>query len=592
MAKKQKEENTNTRDYANVIKDKEAILRQYLREKDYAVKARQTKINNWIKNEEAYNGVTQRTLLTRSSLHVPVVFEGVQNMSSKLGARPDVKFDTIPEGDENAEEIMAHVVREDLDSSNFDLAFEQSKIECGIYGRTVFQVIPGNDRNRVELVDSLAYLISPIARDTRSALYQGRQFIYKTMEQIYAEADDMEYDMEEVQKLRDNKVPNESQSDNSSEASAKNLRMANMGLSNTTQFGSKVAEITEWVTYIKKGKKAVLHHLTVANDLYLLRCIPSSQMGLKRPNFVSYGTYARGITFWVPGVADIYRDPNLAIDVNVNQQIDNNTYRNFGMMFVKSSSGLKQSSIVPRPLGITSVECGPDESIQDSIWKPEVPEISDAMQTVNVIKGFADAASGLSANLASASKGGKLSVTQQAKLNAEVDAKIVAMRANVKAACEELFQLMGDLTADIMTTPRKVKIFGYKSLTIEGVTKRNFKGVKLVAKAVLPDDSQQNKAIKQKAKMDLYQIFKDDPKIPGQLAMRRSLAKSFGIEPDELESWFRQEDQPAAGSNDVTAAPAAPQNAPGQSSPPPTDATPLLSATGKGAQINVPKAIK
>src|ERR1017187_9820135 len=107
--------------YANVIKDKRKILKQYLTEKDYAIKVRQTKIQNWLKNEELYNGVTQRTLMTRSNLHLPIVFEGVNNASAKIGQVPELSFDTIPEGDENASDIMEHVVKEDFDSSQFDI---------------------------------------------------------------------------------------------------------------------------------------------------------------------------------------------------------------------------------------------------------------------------------------------------------------------------------------------------------------------------------------------------------------------------------------------------------------------------------------
>src|ERR1035437_3739841 len=221
--------------FKNTIENKKEILAQYLVEKDYAVKVRQTKVNNWLKNEESYNGVTQKTLLTRSKLHVPVLFEGVQNMSSKLGANPDVRFDTIPEGDENAAEIMKHVVKEDLDSSDWELLYDQSKTEAGIYGRTIYKVIPGNDKQGVELIDTLAYLISPIAKNTKDALYHGQQFIYKTIEEIEKEADKMEYDEEEIKKLKEQKVPNETQVSTSTETSAKNLRMAQMGLNNSTQ---------------------------------------------------------------------------------------------------------------------------------------------------------------------------------------------------------------------------------------------------------------------------------------------------------------------------------------------------------------------
>jgi len=574
--------------YAHVIKDKQKILKQYLKEKDAAVKVRQVKINNWLKNEEAYNGVQQKTLLTRSNLHVPIVFEGVQNASAKIGAAPDFKYDTIPEGDENSADIMKHVVAEDLKASDWESIYNDSKIECGIYGKTTYKVIPGNDANKVELVDSLAYLISPIAKNTKDALYQGQQFIYKTMEQLEEEKDEMEYDEEELKKLKENKVPNETQVDSTTEASLKNLRLADMGLANTTQYGSKVAELTEWVTYLKKGKKAVLHHLTVANDLYLLRCIPSEELGLKRPNYIQWGMFKRGITGVVwPSIADVYRDPNLAVDVSINQSIDNSTYRNFGMMFVASSSGLKQSSIVPRPLGITSVQCAPGEKVQDKAWQFTPPEIVDGLNMAQAIKGFADSASGMAPSMPQ--QKGKVSVTQQAKLNADVEQKIVVMKRNATNACEELYQLMADITQERLTKPRAVKVFGYKSLTIEDVTKKNFKNVKLVAKASAAEDSQQNKAIKQKAKIDLYQLFKDDPKIPGQVAMRRSVAKTFDIDPEEIESWFTEEEQPQP---EMPVAPIAPADTAQPDKAAPTDAKPLLSATGAGAQAQVPPMIK
>jgi hypothetical protein len=575
--------------FKNTIENKKDVIIQYQREKDYAIKVRQTKIGNWLKNEESYNGVTQKTLLTRSNLHVPVVFEGVQNMSSKLGANPDVRFDTIPEGDENAAEIMKHVVKEDLDASDWELLYDQSKTEAGIYGRAIYKVIPGNDKQSVELVDTLAYLISPIAKNTKDALYQGQQFIYKTIEQIEEEADKMEYDEEEVKKLKEQKVPNETEVSSSTEMSAKNLRMAQMGLNNSTQYGSKVAEITEWWTYLsdKKEEKSELYRLTVANDLYLLACVKASKSGLKRPPFISWGTYTRGITFWCPSVADVYRDPNLAIDVNINQAIDNNTYRNFGMMFVASSSGLKQSSIVPRPLGVTSVQCAPNETVQSKVWQFTPPEITSALTTMQTVKGFADSASGMSPNIQP--KAGKISVTMQSKLNAEVEAKVIVMKRNATLACQEMYQLMADITKDKLTKPRKVKIFGYKNLTLNDVTKKNFENVILVAKASPAEDSQQNKAIKQKAALDMYTVFKDDPKIPGQLALRRGLAKTFDVDPDQIEAIFTQEQAPKPEQG-TTVAPTPDTTAPGAA--PSTDASPLLGAMQKGAQAEVPNGIK
>ena len=109
------------------IKNKE-ILDQYLEEKLFAVKVRQNKIQNWLSNEESYNGVIKKTLLTRSNLHIPKVFEGVQMMSSRLGMLPEFDSDVKPEGDDNAKELMKGLFDHDSAKSMLDRIFNESKM--------------------------------------------------------------------------------------------------------------------------------------------------------------------------------------------------------------------------------------------------------------------------------------------------------------------------------------------------------------------------------------------------------------------------------------------------------------------------------
>ena len=586
---------------AGVKVDKRKVLDQYLKEKLAAMRVRQVKINNWIRNEELYNGVTQKTLMTRSNLHVPKVFESVHTMSSRIGKAPDCEYDTKPEGDKNAADIMKHLFREDAQICGWKLTFENSKIECGIYGRGIFKMIPGNERNRWELVDTLAYLISPIAKNCQDALYQGQQFIYKTMAQIEEDANqpDSGYEMEEVKRLKDQKVPAESQSDTSSEASTKNIRLANMGLANVTQYGSKVAEITEWYTYINQDdadqSTKIPYVLTVANDAYLLRAIPLEQAGLPRFPFASYGIFTRGITFWAPAVADVARDPNLGINLTMNQIMDNNTYRNFSMLFVSSDSGLKQSSLVPRPLGVTAVTTQPGQNVKDKVWQMEVAEIGSAASVMQIINSFTDSALGLGSGVTPGQKG-KQSVTQQAAIQAQNQMKLDTVIENVCDCCRELYQLYADCATMNFTVPRTVKIFGEKQLTIENVTKKNFitvdadgknKKIEFIAKAIPSETTQENKAIKQKARIQLFELLKDDPKVPGQTALRRDLAKQFDIPASVLDTFFEEDTTPTAPQ------PGAQPDQEGSTAPIPTNpASPLLGQTQQAAQAQVPPTIK
>lgn len=566
----------------NTPTDRFKRLEKYRKEKTAAVKARQVRVDNWIQNERLYNGQPTLTLLTRSNLHVPKVFEAVQTTSSKIGQMPTVEYDTKPEGDENASELQEALWNEDVKASLGEDLWSNSKIEAGLYGRAVYKLVPSNGGNKIDVVDTLSYLINPTARSTRDALYQGQQFIYRTIDQLEEEAELFGYDKDELQKLKDAKAATETDINASQERSIKDLRLSYMGYANVTQLGEKMVELTEWYTIIDK----VPHVQTVANDVYELRCLPLKEVGLPRAPFVSWAVYPRAVAFWTPSTADIVRDPNLAIDVATNQLIDNNTYRNFGMMFVSSASGLKQSSIVPRPLGITSVAVG-DKSIKDTVWQFTPPEIASADRTILMLNSMADMAIGISG--APLGSKGKISVTQQAAMAALVESKTNLIKQNAVRAWGELAQLHADTIKMNLTKPRKVKVYGNKHLTVEGVTRKNFKDVELIATAKSPENSQENKAIKQKAKATLYEMFKDDPKIPGQRFLREDVSKEFGMTPTDIDKLFTEEKPPQI---DMPAAPGA-QPQPQQPQPLPTnpDHTPVSDNATHSAAV-VPPAIR
>ena len=569
-------------------KKKEKYLKKFTSEKVSAIKARQVRINNWIQNEQLYNGAVTSSLITRSNLHVPKVFEVVQTTSSKLGQMPEVEYDIKPEGDENATEIMKALYDYDMARSDADSIAQNSKIEAGLYGRAVYKLLPSNKGCRLELIDTMSFLINPTATSTKNAIYCGQQFIYKTMEQIEQDAEEFDYDMDEVQLLKDYKEPNETSANYSQEKSLKDLRLTYLGYANTTQLGAKMVEVNEWYTIIEKK----WHVMTVANDRYVLRCVPIKEVGLKRPPYVSWGTYPRGVVFWTPGVADITRDPNLAMDVSINQLIDNNTYRNFGMWFVSASSGLKQSSIVPRPSGITPINVAPDSSLKDSVMPNMPPEINSAQATMQLISQIADNAVGISAN--PIGQKGKLSVTQQSQLAGITESKNNLLRQNYIKAWQEIGQMYAEIISEYMTEPRDVKVYGQKHITLEGVTKKNFKDVKFIAKATSSEISQENKAIKQKATISLYELFKDDPKIPGQQFLRERVAKEFDLSPTEIDKLFNSEEQPQSPIAPSQAPQQPPQQgqAPQVTPPPQNPNNPLLGQTGANAQAQVPPSFK
>jgi hypothetical protein len=566
-----------------MLKNQE-ILNQYRIEKDAAIKARQSKISHWLQDEELYNGVIQKTLLTKSNLHSPKVFEGVNDMAARLGDMPKIEYDTKPEGDENAGDIMEHLFLYDGRKSDIDHLWELAKIEAGIYGRPIFKEIPSADGVKFQLIDTMSFLISPLSPTIELALYCGQQFIYKTAAQLMEDADEYGYDKKEVMKAK--KFVSETIGDANSEVSQKNLRLAYLGFDNVNLAGAKVVEITEWYTHIVNNKGLPEKYvLTVANDQFLLRAIPITEAGMEdKFPYISRALFPRLVSFWVPSVADIYRDPNLAMDVIINQNIDNNTYRNFGMLFTDSASGLKQASIVPRPLGVTPINTN-NRSIRDVVMPYNPPDISQSSGLGQNIESLADNAAGLGFVLPPGRT--KMSASQ---LNLEMsllEQRLGTSKNNLMYMARDMGQMYADLIKKNLTTPRKVKTFGMKDLTISGVTKSNFKEVDFIAKATARENVQANKAIRQKSIQSLFTMFKGDPDVPNQKFLRELVAEEFGLSPTQIDKLMTQNEAPSQPQ---------PQGQPqgqsqGQPQPeiPTMPTQPQMSAVQQVAQSNVVK---
>ena len=578
-----------------MIANAKKIINQYLLEKKTAVQFRQNKLQNWLFNENLYNGVVQKTLLTKSNLHVPKLFEGVHTMSSRLGEVPTIDYDTKPDNDENASEIMKNLIEYDMKRSQIDLLADHSKIECGLYGRSVFKLIPMPDGARFEVIDTLSFLISPLATRPANARYCGQQFIYKTFPELEDEAESFGYDKEVLQEVKD--MVSDVFYSNSWEKSQRDLRLSYMGFSNITQLGEQVVEKTEWYTYLKVNKKgeyskdgkATPYVLTVINDEKLLGMIPLSEVGLETFPFVSWATFPRLVTFWSPSIGDVLRDPNLAIDVTINQVIDNNTYRNFGMVFTASNSGLSQSSLVPRPLGVTKVTVPQGSKVQDMVWQFTPPEITSGISTYGLIANVADAAAGLSIPQAQTSKGGKSSVSQLMQQQAIIEQKTNMIRRNWLDCFEELGQLYADVVSKHLTTPRKLKIYGdMGQMTIKGVTKKNFEGTEFISKVIPEETIEANKAAKEKKIMEFYGMFKDDPVI-NQRELKDYAMKELNVDPTTRDKLLKQDLTPGEAEM-AQVAPGQPQpgQQQGQPSNIPTNPTNQMESMVQGAvQPNV-----
>lgn len=517
--------------------DYKELLMKYYDEKNIGTRFRQQRAAQWMSNEEIYMGQVAKTNLTRANYNLPHLFDTVHSVSAQLGAGATVSFDTTNDKDENAPEIMKNLWDDDASEYNLEGETDVSKVEAGIYGRAIYRMIPRDNGAHFVCVDTLSFYISPSSKRTKDAHFCGQEFINKTIEQLELEADEMDYDKESISLLKNSARVNPVGQNNTQEESFRKLRMAVLGL-NTAEFDKEATiDVTDHYTYWK-GTKI---QMSVANDTYILRVVDLDDLGLEEFPFYSWATHPRGITFWTTSPADIARDPNLIMSTSLNQQIDNSTYKNFASMFVRGSTGLKQNSIQPRPFGLTPVNIPPEVKIQDSVMMLTPPDIVEANAVIQSIKQFSDSASGV--GTPSIPKG-QLTATQYASVVAKQAQKNDPMRREYLRCWKEMGDAYANYNSKHLVKPRDVKIYTGVPVTLEGVTFENFqytdefgevKTTKFLAKVVPAETDDENRAIKQKAAIDLYTIFKDDPLVPGQKYLRERVMKEFEITPTEMD---------------------------------------------------------
>ncbi len=134
---------------------------QYDKERMAASKVLYSKMNNWLTNEQLYNGVVQATLITRANFHVPKVFEGVNVVGARIGKMPMIDYTTKPEKDQNAGDLMKSSWDTDAENSDLGYLANLSKTEVGLYGRAIFELIPSNKEVKFDLLDTMSFRVAP-----------------------------------------------------------------------------------------------------------------------------------------------------------------------------------------------------------------------------------------------------------------------------------------------------------------------------------------------------------------------------------------------------------------------------------------------
>ena len=373
--------------------DKSQIIADHIKDKDESVKFKERRFQQWGENYSLYRDKVNTNRLTqRQPVNVPIIRETISSWISKIDEAPKLSFETRDRSarDKDSEIILNELYRYYYDKLKLDIVDNVEKKIVGLQGRGFKKLGFSKNEFFCDLIDP--YDIEIDARvnpfDIESATYIIHTHIYRSLREILANPKYDEEGKKELKLFLDSKRGVlKSQSDEEA-YSEKIARLENLGASNFDDYGATdtIVELNESYKLVwnEQEKRFVRHLRVIATDSVVLYDKPLKEaIGIERVPIVTWASDPDAIDFWSDGIADNVRTFNKITNMYISQDLENRTYRNFGMYFYNTMNGTFQPrAFDAKPFGFYGMPGNPNE-----ILKPiEIPALGDVSNQITWLK--------------------------------------------------------------------------------------------------------------------------------------------------------------------------------------------------------------
>jgi len=380
------------KDYKSTTPE-DLLISQHIKEKDTSVKFKERRVPQWNENYLLYRDkiITNR-LTQRQAVNVPIVRETIQTWISKIDEAPLLNFETRGHGNksEDGEIVLNEMWEYYFDKLKLDLLDNMEKKIVGLQGRAFKKWGWAKDEVFCDLIDPFDIDIDPKCNplDLDSADWLIQKNIFRSLRQILSNT---KYDKEAVSKLKmylDTKEGLISSGITKEAYDLKMERLSALGVANYDEFRASdvLVDINESYKMIWHDdiKQFVRHLIVIAADNSILYNQPlENAIGITRLPIVSWASDPDLNDIWSDGIADSVRTFNKITNIYISQDLENRSYRNFGMYFFNTLNGTFQPrSFDPKPFGMYGVPGNPKEIIQQM----EIQPLQDTSATIEWLK--------------------------------------------------------------------------------------------------------------------------------------------------------------------------------------------------------------
>lgn len=369
------------------------IIADHIRDKEESVKFKERRFLQWNESYSLYRDKVNTNRLTqRQPVNVPIIRETIQSWISKIDEPPKLTFETRDRSnkDKDGEIIMNEIYAYYYDKLKLDILDNMEKKNVGLQGRGFKIIGMSNGEIFIDLIDGYDIEIDPRVNplDLNTASHVTRTHIYRSLKEILANPKYTADGKKELKQFIDTKSGILKAAHDEQSYQMRKQRLENLGVSNFDDYGATdtIIEINESYKLVwdKDENQFVRRLRIIATDTVVLQDKTLKEaIGIKKLPIVSWASDPDATDFWSDGIADSVRTFNKITNMYISQDLENRSYRNFGMYFFNTLNGTFQPrAFDPKPFGMYGVPGNPKEIIQQI----EIQPLNDVSNQVTWLK--------------------------------------------------------------------------------------------------------------------------------------------------------------------------------------------------------------
>jgi hypothetical protein len=375
------------------MQDTATIIAQHLADKKASQDFKERRFNQWNENYLLYRDkVITNRLTQRQPINVPIIRDTIQTWISKIDEAPLMKFETRGQSDidKTGEIILNELWSYYYDRLGLDIIDNIDKKVVGLQGRSFKKW--GFAKNEIfcDVLDPYDIEIDPRVNvlDLNSADYVIHTHIFRSLRQILANKNYTAEGKNQLKQFLESKKGILKAKGDQESYESKIARLQSLGVQNYDDFisGDILIEINEdyKMVWNKEENRFVRHLITIATDNVVLSNKPLKEaIGISMLPIVTWASDPDINDIWSDGIADNVRTFNKITNMYISQDLENRTYRNFGMYFFNTLNGTFQPrAFDPKPFGMYGVPGDPREIVQQMTINP----LGDTSQQISWLK--------------------------------------------------------------------------------------------------------------------------------------------------------------------------------------------------------------